>query len=152
MTKDKKELEALSGLCEENNVIMVRSFLPEEIRKKRRNLKSGILQYRGTLWAIQQVIQRVKYYRKRSKDKIGYDCLLKYLDNVRQDTQKRKAEVQKLLDNDFKSSNHKLNEPDNSLVKENALGKLTSKSVKPIPINKQTMNIVDYKKGDIFIK
>ena len=57
-----------------------------------------------------------------------------------------------MLDDEFQSKKHKLNEPENSLVKENALGKLISKTVKPIPINKQTMNIVDYKKGDIFIK
>ena len=34
MTKDKKELEALSSLCDENNVIMVRSFLPRDIAHK----------------------------------------------------------------------------------------------------------------------
>ena len=45
MTKDKKELEALSSLCAENNVLMVRSFLPDDIRRKRRNLKSGIQQF-----------------------------------------------------------------------------------------------------------
>ena len=152
MTKDKKELEALSGLCEENNVIMVRSFLPQEIRKKRRHLKSGIQQYKGSIHILKQIKNSIEFYKSRSKDKIGWDALRKRIENWIEQSEQKKKEFSKMLDDEFQSKKHKLNEPENSLVKENALGKLISKTVKPIPINKQTMNIVDYKKGDIFIK
>ena len=63
MTKDKKELEALSSLCAENNVLMVRSFLPDDIRRKRRNLKSGIQQFKGSLWVLRQIRHYIQGYK-----------------------------------------------------------------------------------------
>ena len=68
-------------------------------------------------------------------------------------TEDKKKELSKLLDNEFQSKKHKLNESDKNSVREaSSVGKLESNVVKPLPINKQTMKIVDYKKGVIYIK
>ena len=77
MTKDKKELEALSSLCAENNVLMVRSFLPDDIRRKRRNLKSGIQQFKGSLWVLRQIRHYIQGYKAKSKDKRQWIALEK---------------------------------------------------------------------------
>ena len=151
--RDKKELEALSSLCAENNVVMVRSFLPKDIAKKRKHLKSGIQQYKGSIWILRQIKNQVKFYKKRSKDKIGWDALQIRIENWIQQSEEKKKELGKLLDNEFQSKKHKLNESDKNSVEEaSSVGKLESCVVKPLPINKQTMKIVDYKKGDIYIK
>ena len=152
MTKDKKELEALSSLCAENNVLMVRSFLPDDIRRKRRNLKSGIQQFKGSLWVLRQIRHYIQGYKAKSKDKRQWIALEKKVQGWIDDCQERKKDMSEMLDNDFNAVKHKLNEPEKSSVDSNSLGKLSAKVVKPIPINKQTMNVVDYKKGDVFVK
>ena len=153
MTKDKKELEALSGLCEENNVIMVRSFLPNNIRTKRRHLKSGIQQYKGSIWILRQIRHQLQFYKSKAEDKKGWIALEKRIELWLQQSLDKKKELSKLLDNDFQSKKHKLNESDKNSVREvSSIEKLKSNVVKPLPINKQTMKIVDYKKGDVFIK
>ena len=153
MTKDKKELEALSSLCDENNVIMVRSFLPNNIRTKRRHLKSGIQQYKGSIWVLRQLRHHIQFYKSKAEDKKGWIALEKRIELWLEQSLDKKKELSKLLDNEFQSKKHKLNESDKNSVNESStIGKLESKTVKPLPINKQTMKIVDYKKGDIFIK
>jgi len=153
MIKDKKELEALSQLCAENNVVMVRNLIPKKISIKRQNCRSGISSFRGCLWALRQVKKRAKFYKQRSKEKIGWDSLLIWLDKNIKETELKKVNLQNKLDTELKSSNHKINVDDNSNVNESStIAKLSSKSYKPIPINKQTMKIIDYKKGDIYIK
>ena len=153
MTKDKKELEALSSLCDENNVIMVRSFLPRNIAHKRKHLKSGIQQYKGSIHILKQIKKSIEFYKKRSKDKVGWSALQIRVKNWIEQSEEKKKELGNLLDNEFQSKKHKLNESDKNSVNESStIGKLESKTVKPLPINKQTMKIVDYKKGDIFIK
>ena len=78
--KDKKELEALSSLCAENNVIMVRSFLPNNIRTKRRHLKSGIQQYKGSIWVLRQLRHHIQFYKSKAEDKKGWIALEKRIE------------------------------------------------------------------------
>jgi len=153
MTKDKKELEALSSLCSENNVMMIRSLLPEYIRNKRKNLKSGIQQCKGSIYALGQVINMIRFYKARSKNKIGWIALETKIRNFRSKQLLKKEKFSSMLDDEFKASKHSINVSDKSNVTEiSSTGKLNAKIIKPTPINKQTMNVVDYKKGDVFIK
>ena len=153
IVKDSKEREALSKLCEEQGVKMIRALLPPEVMKSRKNCKSGISQFKGSLWAFRQVRNRVEYYRKRAEEKTGWNALLKYLDIMIADCVDRKSQLQHRLDNALATKHHSL-DPDTlkSQAPGNTIGKMESNAVKPKPINKQTMEVIDYQKGDMYQK
>ena len=132
---------------------MIRALLPVEVMKSRKNCKSGISQFKGSLWAFRQVRSRVEYYKKRAEEKTGWDSLLKYLDKMIADCVDRKSQLQHRLDNALNTKVHSL-DPDTlkSHAAGNTIGKMESNPVKPKPINKQTMKVIDYHKGDVYQK
>ena len=153
IVKDSKEREALSKLCEEQGVKMIRALLPPEVMKSRKNCKSGISQFKGSLWAFRQVRNRVEYYKKRAEEKTGWNALLKYLDIMIADCVERKSQLQHRLDNALATKHHSL-DPDTlkSQAPGNTIGKMEKNPVKQKPINKKTMEVIDYQKGDMYQK
>ena len=155
MTKDKKELDALAELCSENNVHMVRRIIPADIAQKRSHLKRKIIQCKSAIYELRQIFNRAEFYRARSKDPLGLDNLIRFMNSRIAHYEEKRESCRHSLDGEYHSKNHQLNPGglgDSAVTEKSSLGKLTDAAAKPIPINKQTMKVIDYKKGDVFKK